>query len=72
MEDRLERLEALVAMQDRTIEELDGVVADQQRQIDELERKLMLLGEKVKRNTDSQDDQEPGPEPPPPHYGPGR
>lgn len=70
MEDRIERLESIVTLQERTIEQLDEVVLQQQRQIDELERKLLLLGARVK---DMQHDDEPeGPEPPPPHYGSGR
>lgn len=70
MEDRIERLESIVSLQERTIEQLDDVVTDQQRQIDELERKLMLLGQRL-RDMQTDDDPE-GPEPPPPHYGGGR
>ena len=38
MEDRIERLENLVTLQDRTIEKLNDALFDQQRQIQDLEK----------------------------------
>ncbi|WP_316899219.1 SlyX family protein [Pseudodesulfovibrio indicus] len=67
MEKRLERLESLVALQDRTIEKLSDQIFEQQKRIDGLERlaermagKLRALGEQVDSS---------GPlDVPPPHY----
>ncbi|AMK10351.1 MAG: SlyX family protein [Pseudodesulfovibrio sp.] len=67
MEKRLERLESLIALQDRTIEKLSDQLYEQQKRIDGLERlaermagKLRTLGEQVDAS---------GPlDVPPPHY----
>ena len=45
-EDRLEKLEILVAEQDKTIEELSGEIAQQWKTIDALQKKLDRLTER--------------------------
>ena len=64
---RLERLESLVALQDRTIEELNDALAGQQQQLDLLEQQVTGLARALKRVRDSQE-QEPIENVPPPHY----
>lgn len=67
MEDRLEYLESTVAQQDRLLEQLNDIVTSQQRQIDEMEKKLMLLGQRIRHLAQNTGD---GPaDLPPPHYG---
>ncbi|MEK4032450.1 SlyX family protein [Methylocystis sp. IM3] len=61
---RLDRLETLMAHQERTISELNDVIAAQWRKIDALERQLLRLREDM-QNIDRARD---APEPPPPHY----
>ncbi len=68
MEDRIERLENLVSLQDRTIEKLSDSIYDQQQQITDLERLIERLAGKL-RELDASVDQGSGPEAPPPHYG---
>lgn len=68
MEDRIERLENLVALQDRTIEKLSDSIFEQQQQIDGLQKVIERLAGKL-REMDANMDQGIGPEAPPPHYG---
>jgi SlyX protein len=70
MEDRIMRLEELVALQDRTIEKLGEEVAAQQRELMEMERRVRLLGERVRSLGQAGPAPEDGggDEPPPPHY----
>jgi SlyX protein len=68
MEDRLERLESLVALQDRTIEKLNDSIYEQQQQLHNVQKQLERLAGKV-REMDATSDQPEGPEAPPPHYG---
>ncbi len=67
MEKRVERLEDLVALQDRTIEKLSDRLYEQQRQIRDLEKIVERLAGKVKALGEDRDN--PGPlDVPPPHY----
>lgn len=68
MEDRIERLENLVSLQDNTIEELSDTIFDQQKQITDLRKLVERMARKLREMDDAMD-QESGPEPPPPHYG---
>ncbi len=67
MEERLERLESIVALQDRTMEELNDRIADQQQQLMELERFVKRLAGKL-REIDADMDQAGPLDTPPPHY----
>lgn len=67
MEDRIERLENLVTLQDRTIEKLSDAIFEQQQQITDLEKLVERLVGKV-RDIDSALDQSGGVDAPPPHY----
>ena len=67
MEKRIERLESLVALQDRTMEKLNDQIFDQQKQLIDLNRVVERLAKKI-RDLDEGMDQ-PGPQDvPPPHY----
>lgn len=68
MEDRLERLENLVALQDRTIEKLSDTIYEQQQQLNDLHRLMERMAGKL-RELDATMDSNGGPEAPPPHYG---
>lgn len=68
MEDRIERLENLVTLQDRTIEKLSDTLFEQQKQITDLHRFMERMAGKL-RELDAAVDQGSGPEAPPPHYG---
>lgn len=68
MEARLERLESLLSLQDRTIEKLGDALFEQQQQMLEIEKKLDRLAGKV-REMDTLMDQGPSQDAPPPHYG---
>lgn len=68
MEERVERLENAVALQDRTIEKLNDVVFEQQKQIDNLEKQLELLAGKYRQLKEAAV-QGPPDDAPPPHYG---
>ena len=67
-EARLERLESLFSLQERTIEKLGDALFEQQQQVLDLEKKLERLAGKV-REMDSVMDQAPAQDAPPPHYG---
>lgn len=67
MEKRLERLESLVALQDRTMEELNDRLFEQQQQITDLERLVQRLATKV-RDLDTDYEQSGPQDVPPPHY----
>jgi len=64
---RLDKLEMLVAHQERTIEDLQKVIADQWTEIERLTRKLATLGNRVEAVEERADAPTPV-EPPPPHY----
>lgn len=68
MEDRLERLEGLVALQDRTIEELNDALVAQQRQIDDLGRLVERIALKLRQVAENANDGGDY-DVPPPHYG---
>lgn len=67
MEERIERLENIVALQERTMEKLSDTIFDQQKQIDLLERKVEALIAKVKEVDAAMDSDGPH-DVPPPHY----
>jgi SlyX protein len=67
MEERIERLESLLALQDRTMENLSNTLFEQQQQIATLEKALERLAGKL-REMDASIDQSGGQETPPPHY----
>lgn len=64
---RIDRLEATVADQDRTLEELNLVVLEQWRRIDELSRRTALLSDQL-CEMESGAGLRTTPEPPPPHW----
>lgn len=67
MEKRLERLESLIALQDRTMEKLNDQLFDQQKRIDGLERVVERLAKKL-RDLGEQVDASGPLDVPPPHY----
>lgn len=67
MEERLERLESLVALQDRTIEKLNDALSDQQQQLLDMENKLSRMAGKI-REMDDMLEQGGHENAPPPHY----
>lgn len=67
MEKRIERLESLLALQDRTMEKLNEQLVDQQKQISDLHRLVERLARKVRAIDDSLDQSGPA-DVPPPHY----
>lgn len=67
MEDRIERLENLVSLQDRTIEKLSDAIFEQQQQLTNLEKLVERLAGKLREIDDSLD-QGGGLDVPPPHY----
>lgn len=67
MEKRLERLESLIALQDRTIEKLNDQLFEQQKRIDGLERLAERMARKL-RNLGEQMDSGGPLDVPPPHY----
>lgn len=64
---RLERLEAAVADQDRTIEELNAVVLDQWKRIERLTHRTTLLSDQL-REVESRSNLTRPADPPPPHW----
>lgn len=68
MEDRIERLENLVSLQDRTIEELNDALVDQQRQITDLHKLVGRLAGKVRALDDMMEQSGGHENTPPPHY----
>ncbi|WP_419785988.1 SlyX family protein [Pseudodesulfovibrio sp.] len=68
LEERVERLESLVSLQDRTIEKLNDAVYEQQQELLDMEKKLERMAGKV-REMDEILDRNDGPDAPPPHYG---
>ena len=68
MEDRIERLENLVALQDRTIEKLNDAMYEQQKQISDLQGLLERMAGKI-RELDASIEQGGPADLPPPHYG---
>lgn len=67
MEERVERLESLVTLQDRTIEKLSDTLFEQQQQITNLEGLVERMAGKLREIDDSLD-QGGGLDVPPPHY----
>lgn len=65
MEDRIERLENLVALQERTMEKLNDSLADQQQQLLDLERLAQRLAIKVRELDADMEDSGPIDTPPP-------
>ena len=68
MEDRIERLEALAALQERTIEKLNDALYDQGQELRDLEKRLERLAGKVREMDDAMEQGGPH-DAPPPHYG---
>lgn len=68
MEDRIERLENLAALQDDTIKEMNSVIYAQQKQIDHLEKRVDTLASKLRQLIDLAGKEGIANEPPP-HYG---
>lgn len=69
-EDRLIRLEELLALQGRDLEELNRVVAGQQREITELRKRLDILAGGYRELRAALPKDEQGEDPLPPHYLP--
>jgi SlyX protein len=67
MDNRIERLESLVALQDRTMEKLNDQLFAQQKQIEDLKRLVARLAKKV-RALDEEIDSSGTADVPPPHY----
>ncbi|EGB15151.1 SlyX family protein [Pseudodesulfovibrio mercurii] len=67
MDDRIERLESLIALQDRTMEKLSDQLFDQQKQIDDLTRLVERLARKVRAMDEEMEHAGPV-DVPPPHY----
>lgn len=67
MEDRIERLEAVTAEQERLLEQLNEVVYSQQKQIDSLEKMLDIMARKFKELSENAEMETV--DAPPPHYG---
>ncbi|MBG0791507.1 MAG: SlyX family protein [Desulfovibrionaceae bacterium] len=67
MEKRMERLESLVALQDRSIEKLNDRLFEQQQQIRDLEKLVERLAGKIRELDEDMDKQGPL-DVPPPHY----
>jgi SlyX protein len=65
---RLERLESLMALQDRTIEKLSDSLFEQQQHLHDLHKQVERLAGKL-REMDAALDQQDGLDAPPPHYG---
>ncbi len=69
MENRIERLEAELAMQDHTIEKLHDAIYDQQKKLDSLETQVQTLLSVVKEMKESLSSGDMPRDEPPPHYG---
>ncbi|WP_207260871.1 SlyX family protein [Desulfovibrio sp. Huiquan2017] len=67
MDDRIERLESLLALQDRTMEKLSDQLFDQQKQIDGLHRLVERLAQKIRALDEEMEHAGPV-DVPPPHY----
>lgn len=67
VEARIDRLESLVAEQDRTIEDLNGALMEQFKQIEALKHELARFGAQLE-DIESHPALANAPEPPPPHY----
>ena len=67
MEKRMERLESIVALQERTIETLNDRLFEQQQQITDLENVTQRLAGKIRELNDDME-QSGGLDVPPPHY----
>lgn len=68
-EERLERLESALTMQDQTVEELNKFIIAQQKQIADLERKIKIMAETMKDLKEAVAHATPSDDTPPPHYG---
>ncbi|MCE1237943.1 MAG: SlyX family protein [Hyphomicrobiales bacterium] len=64
---RIDRLEATVADQDRTIEEMNAAIVDQWKRIEALTRRITLLADQLVE-VESRSSLRGAPEPPPPHW----
>jgi SlyX protein len=67
LRERLERLETIVAFQERTIAELNETVTQQWSELDLLKREVKNLKAQL-REVEANPALAPGTEPPPPHY----
>lgn len=68
-EERLERLESALTMQDQTVEDLNKFIIAQQKQIADLERKMKIMAETMKDLKEAVAHAAPSDDTPPPHYG---
>jgi len=68
MEERIERLENLVSLQDRTIEKLSDTIYEQEKQIADLQRMLERLAGRLRALDDAVDQMGGHENTPPPHY----
>ncbi|CCO24741.1 SlyX family protein [Maridesulfovibrio hydrothermalis] len=68
-EDRIEKLETDLAMQDQTVEKLNKFIIGQQKQISDLEKKVDFIMRQMKDLKESAAHTTPGEDAPPPHYG---
>jgi SlyX protein len=64
---RIDALEARIAHQERMIDDLNQTITDQWKDIDRLKRELQRLGDRV-ASAEAHIAQDPGDEPPPPHW----
>ncbi|WP_432736680.1 SlyX family protein [Maridesulfovibrio sp. FT414] len=68
-EERIERLETALALQDQTIEELNRFIIAQQKQINDIEKKIKLMAARMKDLKEAVAHATPVDDAPPPHYG---
>lgn len=68
MEDRIERLENLVSLQDRTIEELNQALYEQQKELSDMKKIVERLAGRVRDLNEAMDQAGGHENTPPPHY----
>lgn len=68
-EERIERLETALALQDQTVEELNRFIIAQQKQIADLEKKIEIMVAQMKDLREAVAHATPVDDSPPPHYG---
>lgn len=64
---RIDRLEAAIADQDRTIEDLNRVILDQWKRIEALDRRALQFSDQLREIENRSDLARPA-DPPPPHW----
>ena len=68
MEERIERLEYLVTLQDRTIEELNDTIFEQGKELTDLRKIVERLANRLRDLDDAMDQMGGHENTPPPHY----